>query len=122
MPSPFGINRSRRNAKHLIPASISRNLDDYFPEVAALVYILQGIPRLFRLELAIDDKVGLLLSIQTQHLLEAVLGSIQDTLERDIPRERKHVGIDPATRGVFLARQVTDGADEAAKRDTLEQL
>lgn len=58
-----------------------------------LVQILQSILRLFKLELAVNHRVDLFLLVQPQHLLEAILGAIQNALECDVPRERKYVGI-----------------------------
>lgn len=88
----------------------------------ALEKICECILSLLKIEDLMHHGPYLLLLVERNHLLKAVLGAIQDPFESDIPSQSEYVDIRPIIRIVHLAGQIPDAINQAAPRNAVEAL
>lgn len=86
------------------------------------VQILHRLLALLEGKHLINDRPNLVLDIELDHLLEAVLRPVHDPLHRHRAPEAEHVDVRPVAGVVDLARDVADAVDQAAERDGVEGL
>lgn len=99
-----------------------RHLDNHLSKVLATKEILKRLFGFGKLKGPVDDGVDLRPGVDAEHLLKAVLGPVEDALERDVALERQQVGVHAVSRRVLLTRQVADAAYEPAKGHALKGL
>lgn len=73
--------------------SESSDPNNYFTEMTTIEKVLQCLLCLVELEDLVHYWANLLLAIQTDHFLKSVSGPVQDTLERDISLQCKHIRV-----------------------------
>lgn len=84
--------------------------------------ILQRSPPLLEPKHPIHDWLDAMLVVERHNVLEPIPRPVDETLDRDVPRQRQQVKVRPALdRLVLLAREVADAADEAAKGHALQR-
>jgi len=99
-------------------------MDHNLAEMSPTVNISERLSRVVKRKLLVHDGPDLAVLIRPQHLLEPIPRPVEHALERDVPPQREHVGVELrlGPGRVELARQVPDARDEAAKRHTVERL
>ena len=83
--------------------------------MTATIQELERLLRLFEGEEFANNWVNLMLLIELVHLLEAVLGSINNTLDSNVAAQNQYIQIRPVIRLINLARDVTNAVDQPAK-------
>lgn len=90
--------------------------------MTATIQELERLLRLFEGEEFANNWVNLMLLIELVHLLEAVLGSINNTLDSNVAAQNQYIQIRPVIRLINLARDVTNAVDQPAKGNTTQAL
>jgi len=98
------------------------DFDDYFAEMAAAFQEFERLYRLGERKHPVDYWVNLVFLVETDHLLESILGAINDSLQRHRPTESQQVHIQTIIVSIHLARDVADAIDESPESDTIKAL
>lgn len=98
------------------------NLDDYFAEVAGTLQEFECFLSLSEREDPVNYGVDLVLLIEADHLLEAILGAVNNSPEGHCPTKGQQVDIQAIFISIDLARNVADAVDQTSEGDAIEAL
>lgn len=96
--------------------------DHNLAKMAAGIQKLQCLLCLVEGELPVHHRLDLVLLVEPDHLLEPVLGSVDNTLQSHVSSQGKHVHVRPVVRFIDLAGEVSDAVDKTAEGDAVEAL
>lgn len=96
--------------------------DHNLAKMAAGIQKLQCLLRLVEGKLPVHHRLNLVLLVEPDHLLEPVLGSVDDALQSHVSSQGKHVHVRSVVRFVDLAGEVSDAVDKTAEGDAVEAL
>lgn len=98
------------------------HLDHDLPEMRSACQELERLLGLLEGEYPVDNRVNLVLLVELHHLLEAVLGTVDDALDRQVLAQREHVHVESVVRVVLLSGCVADAINQSAKSDAGKRL
>lgn len=98
------------------------HIDHNFPEMPSTEQKLQRLLGLGKWEHPVDHRLDLVLLVELHHLLEAVLGPVDDSLESDVPAQRQHIHVSPVLGLIHLAGKIPDAVYKSTKRNTVKAL
>lgn len=98
------------------------DLDHHLAKVASAAQEFKRLDSGVEFKHPVHYGVNPVLLVEPQHVLELILGPIQNPFERDGAPQRQHIDVCPVVGPVRFPRNVPNAVDEAAKRDTLEAL
>lgn len=94
-------------------------------DLAEMSSACQELERLFGLfegEYPVDNGVNLVLLVELHHLLEAVLGTVDDSLDRQVLAQCEHIHVESVVRILLLPGCVADAIDQSTKGDAIKGL
>lgn len=96
------------------------DFDNYLSEVAAAFQEFERLYSLGERKYPVDYWLNLVFLVEMDHLLEPVLGAIDDSLECDCATESQQIDIQTIVVSIHLARNVADAVDESTPSDTIK--